>query len=104
LHDAANDDAVTEHVVVVIVPFAGGTAVGRCAFEDEVVALAQAFFDRKTGQEPAVSMFALSHSPTAAPRGPLEDRVAQIAERKYCRPHARPFRLGFPRDGWSVSG
>ena len=22
------------------------------------------------------------------------DRVAQIAERKYCRPHARPFRLG----------
>ena len=25
------------------------------------------------------------------------DRVAQIAERKYCRPHARPFRLGFPR-------
>jgi hypothetical protein len=30
------------------------------------------------------------------PRGPL-DRVAQIADRKYCRPHARPFRLGFPR-------
>jgi len=28
--------------------------------------------------------------------GPL-DRVAQIAERKYCRPQARPFRLGFPR-------
>src|SRR5262249_39599418 len=28
--------------------------------------------------------------------GPL-DRVAQIADRKYCRPHARPFRLGFPR-------
>jgi hypothetical protein len=28
------------------------------------------------------------------------DRVAQIADRKYCRPHARPFRLGFPRDGW----
>jgi hypothetical protein len=25
--------------------------------------------------------------PTAGPRGPL-DRVAQIAERKYCRPHA----------------
>src|SRR5215813_6078581 len=25
------------------------------------------------------------------------DRVAQIADRKYCRPHARPFRLGFPR-------
>jgi len=25
------------------------------------------------------------------------DRVAQIAERKYCRPQARPFRLGFPR-------
>jgi hypothetical protein len=25
------------------------------------------------------------------------DRVAQIAERKYCRPHAQPFRLGFPR-------
>jgi hypothetical protein len=22
---------------------------------------------------------------------------AQIAEREYCRPHARPFRLGFPR-------
>jgi hypothetical protein len=22
---------------------------------------------------------------------------AQIAERKYCRPHARPLRLGFPR-------
>jgi len=35
--------------------------------------------------------------------GPL-DRVAQIAERKYCRPQARPFRLGFPRNGWSVSG
>ena len=32
----------------------------------------------------------------AGPRGPL-DRVAQIAERKYCRPQARPFRLGFPR-------
>ena len=29
-------------------------------------------------------------------RGAL-DRVAQIADRKYCRPHARPFRLGFPR-------
>src|SRR5258708_21196740 len=28
--------------------------------------------------------------------GPL-DRVAQIADRKHCRPHARPFRLGFPR-------
>ena len=28
--------------------------------------------------------------------GPL-DRVAQIAERKYCRSEARPFRLGFPR-------
>ena len=28
--------------------------------------------------------------------GPL-DRVAQIAERKYCRPQARPFGLGFPR-------
>ena len=25
------------------------------------------------------------------------DRVAQVAERKYCGPHARPFRLGFPR-------
>jgi molybdate transport system substrate-binding protein len=23
--------------------------------------------------------------------------LAQIAERKYCRPQARPFRLGFPR-------
>src|SRR6266478_8521942 len=34
--------------------------------------------------------------PVAGPRGPL-DRVAQIAERKYCRPEARPFRLGFPR-------
>jgi DDE superfamily endonuclease len=30
------------------------------------------------------------------PAWPL-DRVAQIADRKYCRPHARPFRLGFPR-------
>src|SRR5262245_18398115 len=28
--------------------------------------------------------------------GPL-DRVAQLADRKYCRPHARPFRLGFTR-------
>jgi hypothetical protein len=27
----------------------------------------------------------------------LLDRAAQIAERKYCRPQARPFRLGFPR-------
>jgi hypothetical protein len=34
--------------------------------------------------------------PTAGPRGPL-DRVAQIADRKYCRPHARPFRLRFAR-------
>jgi hypothetical protein len=25
------------------------------------------------------------------------DRVAQIAERKYCGPHTRPFRLGFAR-------
>ena len=25
------------------------------------------------------------------------DRVAQIAERKYCRPQARPLRLGYPR-------
>src|SRR5262249_19011736 len=24
-------------------------------------------------------------------------RVAQIADRTYCRPHARPFHLGFPR-------
>ena len=30
------------------------------------------------------------------PRGPL-DRVAQIVKRKYCRPHARPFRLGLTR-------
>src|SRR5262249_34853563 len=30
--------------------------------------------------------------PTAGPRGPL-DRVAQMADRKHCRPHARPFRL-----------
>ena len=37
-----------------------------------------------------------SYSPIAGPRGPL-DRVAQIADRKYCRPQARPFRLGFPR-------
>ena len=28
--------------------------------------------------------------------GPL-DRVAQIADRKHCRPHARPFRLRFAR-------
>jgi len=28
--------------------------------------------------------------------GPL-DRVAQIAEHKYCRPQARPFRLGLDR-------
>jgi hypothetical protein len=34
--------------------------------------------------------------PPAGPRGPL-DRVAQIAERKYCRPQARPFRLRFAR-------
>ena len=34
--------------------------------------------------------------PTVGPREPL-DRVAQIADRKHCRPHARPFRLGFPR-------
>jgi hypothetical protein len=27
----------------------------------------------------------------------LMTQHAQIAERKYCRPHARPFRLGFPR-------
>jgi hypothetical protein len=27
----------------------------------------------------------------------LLDRGAQIAESKYCRPQARPFRLGFPR-------
>ena len=31
-------------------------------------------------------------------------RSSRAADRKYCRPHARPFRLGFPRDGWSVSG
>jgi DDE superfamily endonuclease len=30
------------------------------------------------------------------PAWPL-DRVAQIADRKYCRPHARPFRLRFAR-------
>jgi hypothetical protein len=32
-------------------------------------------------------------------RGTAEalDRVAQIAERNYCRPQARPFRPGFPR-------
>src|SRR5215467_4558769 len=34
--------------------------------------------------------------PTGGPRGPL-DRVAQMADRKYCRSHAQPFRLGFPR-------
>jgi hypothetical protein len=28
---------------------------------------------------------------------PLTTQHAQIAERKYCRPHARPFRLRFPR-------
>jgi hypothetical protein len=31
------------------------------------------------------------------PRGPL-DRVAHIANCEYCRPQARPFRLGFPRE------
>jgi hypothetical protein len=38
------------------------------------------------------------------------DRVAQIAERKYCRPQARPFRLGFPSENrrhgrrWQADG
>jgi hypothetical protein len=41
LHDPANDDSVAEHVVVVIVPFAGETK-GRRASEDEVVALHRA--------------------------------------------------------------
>src|SRR5262249_36025495 len=35
-------------------------------------------------------------NPGLGPRGPL-DRVAQIPERKYCRPHARSLRLGFAR-------
>jgi hypothetical protein len=26
------------------------------------------------------------------------DRIAKIAQRKYCRAQARPFRLGFPRE------
>ena len=34
--------------------------------------------------------------PVAGPRGAL-DRVAQVAERKYCRSEARPFRPRFPR-------
>jgi hypothetical protein len=34
--------------------------------------------------------------PTAGPLVPL-DRVAQIADHKYCRPHARAFRLRFAR-------
>jgi hypothetical protein len=33
LHDTADDDAVREHVKIVIVPFAG-RAARRCAFED----------------------------------------------------------------------
>jgi hypothetical protein len=31
------------------------------------------------------------------------DRVAQIADRKYCRPHARPFLLRFARPLWHHS-
>jgi hypothetical protein len=31
------------------------------------------------------------------------DRAVQIAERKYCGPQARPFRLGFPRKMARVS-
>jgi hypothetical protein len=46
-------------------------------------------------REPPVTLPRRSY-PAAGPRGPL-DRAAQIAERKYCRPQARPFRLGFPR-------
>ena len=41
LHDPADDDAIGKHVVVVIVPVAGGTKGGR-ASEDEVVALHRA--------------------------------------------------------------
>src|SRR5262245_15244213 len=38
LHDAANDDALGEHVVVVIVPVAGGTR-GRGGLKDQIVLL-----------------------------------------------------------------
>jgi hypothetical protein len=55
--------------------------------------MVQAFFDRKTGQEPAG--FNVRPEPLAdrGTAGAL-DRVAQIAD---CLPQARPFRLGFPR-------
>jgi hypothetical protein len=36
LEDAANDDAIGEHVIVVVVPLAGGARGGR-ALEDQVV-------------------------------------------------------------------
>src|SRR5215471_18071178 len=35
-HDAADDDAISKHVKVVVIPLPGGTR-GRGAFEDQVV-------------------------------------------------------------------
>jgi hypothetical protein len=54
----------------------------------------QGYQDGRSGKEfPHGSGPRMTMRNAASP--PFHD--AQIAERKYCRPHARPFRLGFPR-------
>src|SRR5262245_23006362 len=52
---------------------------------------------RSLGSRSRGSLLIFDHPPRRRlPRWAL-NRVAQIAERKYCRSHARPFRLGLTR-------
>ena|SRR5436190_4639933 len=55
-----------------------------------------ASFSRTAGRRRRLLNGPMWSVPAAGPRGPL-DRIAQVAECKYCRPQARPFRLRFPR-------
>jgi hypothetical protein len=56
--------------------------------------LAQAL---QSHRSPSLLAVAFSAGGDGGRRSTALDRVAQIAERKYCRAQARPFRLGFPR-------
>src|SRR5262245_25827101 len=48
-HDAADDDAISEHVKVVVVPLAGG-AGSRGAFEDQVVLVHRALGQKRSSR------------------------------------------------------
>jgi hypothetical protein len=62
-----------------------------------VACVARCRYDSQVAERGSWTLAARRHEIRAGLTGGPLDRVAQIAERKYCRPQARLFGLGFPR-------